>query len=108
MIPAALFVVAVVFFVYVTRTLQQYLALKEFKGPAIAGFSRLWLLRANGSGKMNTIFTEVNDKYGQSSECSLYRTMPLAFHTYAPNILDKCTFAMTLAQDAALEAVLND
>lgn len=72
MVPAVLFVVAVALFVYVTRTLQQYLALKEFKGPAVAGFSRLWLLRANGSGKMNTVFTAVNDKYGQSSTMNIY------------------------------------
>ncbi|CAD0109288.1 unnamed protein product, partial [Aureobasidium uvarum] len=50
-------------FLYAVRTVQQYWALSEFKGPWVAGFSRLWLLRANGSGKMNFAFTAVNDKY---------------------------------------------
>lgn len=46
------------------RTLRQYYALREFKGPRSVGFSRLWLLWANGCGKMHLVFTEVNDKYG--------------------------------------------
>ena len=65
MLPVALIVGLGLFLLYVVRTLQQYWALREFKGPWVAGFSRLWLLRANGSGKMNIAFTEVNDKYGQ-------------------------------------------
>lgn len=65
MLPVALIVGLGLFLLYVVRTLQQYWALSEFKGPWVAGISRLWLLRANGSGKMNLAFTEVNDKYGQ-------------------------------------------
>jgi len=47
-------------------TIQQYLALKQFKGPTIAGFTRLWLLRANSSGKMHKAFTDINNQYGAS------------------------------------------
>jgi hypothetical protein len=65
MLPVAVIVGLGLSLLYVVRTLQQYRALSEFKGPWVAGFSRLWLLRANGSGKMNLAFTEVNDKYGQ-------------------------------------------
>lgn len=65
MLPVVLIVGLCLFLLYVVRTLQQYWALSAFKGPWVAGFSRLWLLRANGSGKMNLAFTEVNDKYGQ-------------------------------------------
>lgn len=64
MLPVALIVALGLLFLYAVRTLQQYWALSEFKGPWIAGFSRLWLLRANGSGEMNLVFTEINDKYG--------------------------------------------
>lgn len=52
-------------------TIKQYLALKEFKGPFVAGFTRLWLLRANSSGEMNRAFTHINDEYGM-----LARTLP--------------------------------
>ena len=55
--------------IYAASTLQQYWALKEFRGPWLAGLSRLWLLKANGSGKMNIAFTDVNDKYGEYSPC---------------------------------------
>lgn len=65
MLPVVLIVGLSLLFLYAVRTLQQYWALSEFKGPWSAGFSRLWLLKANGSGKMNLAFTEVNDKYGQ-------------------------------------------
>ena len=64
MIPAVVLAVGVAFAVFVLRTIRQYYALKDFDGPWSVGFSRLWLLWANGSGKMNTVFTAVNDQYG--------------------------------------------
>lgn len=61
----------VALFVYIAaRTIQQYSALKEFRGPRIAGFTRLWLLRANSSGEMNKAFTHINDQYGKDCACS--------------------------------------
>jgi hypothetical protein len=65
MLPVALILALGLLLLYTVHTLRQYWALSEFKGPWVAGFSRLWLLRANGSGKMNLAFTEVNDEYGQ-------------------------------------------
>lgn len=69
----------------VIRKLRQYYALKDFGGPWSVGFSRLWLLWANGSGKMNIVFTKVNDTYGPTArvaphmlitkDADLYRKM---------------------------------
>lgn len=56
--------IALLFFA-VYRTIRQYYALKQFGGPWSVGFSRLWLLWANGSGKMHLVFTDVNDEYGK-------------------------------------------
>jgi len=65
MLPAiAVAIGALVIFV-LARTCRQYYALKEFGGPWSSGFSRLWLLWANGCGRMNLVFTQVNDKYGK-------------------------------------------
>lgn len=62
---AILVVVSVAVVAYIARTVQQYLALKQFSGPSAAGFTRLWLLQANTSGEMNKVFTQVNDQYGK-------------------------------------------
>lgn len=62
---AILVVVSVAVVAYIARTVQQYLALKQFSGPPAAGFTRLWLLQANTSGEMNKVFTQVNDQYGK-------------------------------------------
>ena len=64
MYPVVLLAAGVAVAIVVYRTLRQYYALKEFGGPWSVGFTRLWLLWANGCGKMNLVFTEVNDKYG--------------------------------------------
>lgn len=48
------------------RKYRQSLALKEFGGHWTTRWTRLWLLRAHSSGRMNHIFTEMNDKYGGS------------------------------------------
>ena len=64
MLSAVVLAVALALAFAVFRKVRQFYALKEFGGPWSAGFSRLWLLWANGSGKMNTVFTQVNDKYG--------------------------------------------
>jgi len=65
MVPIVVIVVGLALALYVFRKIRQFRSLQEFKGPWFAGWSRLWLLRANGSGKMNLVFTEVNDKYGK-------------------------------------------
>jgi len=50
---------------YVFRTVRTYYSLKHFGGHWSVGWSRLWLLRTQGSGEMNKIFTEVNREYGE-------------------------------------------
>ena len=67
MLPALVIGVGLLIAITVGRKLRQYYALRDFDGPWSVGFSRLWLLWANGSGKMNIVFTKVNDQYGKST-----------------------------------------
>lgn len=55
---------------YIVREIRTYTSLKQFGGHWTSGWSRLWLLRTQGSGEMNKRFTEINLKYG---ECFLTR-----------------------------------
>ncbi|KAK0261126.1 hypothetical protein LTS09_004389 [Friedmanniomyces endolithicus] len=50
---------------YLVRAIRTYYSLSHFGGHWVAGWSRLWLLRTQGSGEMNKRFTEVNRKYGE-------------------------------------------
>ncbi len=56
---AVLLVVWIVF-----STLRQYLRLRHIKGPALAGFSQWWLVRAVGGGRTHLDLFEVCEKYG--------------------------------------------
>lgn len=67
MLSAVLVVLGLALVFLIARTLRQASALKDFGGEWSTSYSRLWLLWANGSGKMNTVFTAVNDKYGRFS-----------------------------------------
>lgn len=64
MLSVTLVVIALVAF-YVLRSIQTYLKLSHFGGHWSAGWSRIWLLRTQGSGQMNKIFTTINDRYGE-------------------------------------------
>ncbi|OAA58727.1 Cytochrome P450 [Cordyceps fumosorosea ARSEF 2679] len=44
--------------------LRQYWRLRHFKGPFLAGFSRLWLVRSTWSGRAYLDFWDVTCKYG--------------------------------------------
>ena len=48
----------------VASTWHQASALRQFKGPWSAQFSRLWIYRATTSGRQHEIFTNVNTEYG--------------------------------------------
>jgi len=50
---------------YLVRAIRTYYSLRHFGGHWVADWSRLWLLRTQGSGEMNKRFTEVNRKYGE-------------------------------------------
>ncbi|KAF2841841.1 putative P450 monooxygenase [Patellaria atrata CBS 101060] len=55
------------FLLYIAREIRAYYNLKQFGGPWIVGFSRIWLYRSIMSGRMNIHFTELNDKYGSTA-----------------------------------------
>lgn len=62
---AAAKLVAVCLFVgYVVRAIKTWYNLRQFGGHWSAGWSRLWMLRTQGSGEMNKRFTELNRQYG--------------------------------------------
>ena len=72
MISITLFLVVALAILYVARSIQKFLSLRHFGGHWSAGWSRLWLLRTQGSGEMNKRFTTLNNKYGEcpTSTCS--------------------------------------
>lgn len=78
MIPAALFLVIALVILYVARSIRTFLALRHFGGHWSTGWSRIWLLRTQGSGEMNKRFTAINNKYG---ECHLPVCRVVAFVT---------------------------
>ena len=63
--------VIVLLLLYIHREYRIYSTLKEFGGPPTTGFSRLWLLIATYSGKMNLHFDGVNDEHGMQSLVTL-------------------------------------
>ncbi|CZR65017.1 related to pisatin demethylase (cytochrome P450) [Phialocephala subalpina] len=50
--------------VYVVQTFRSWYRLRHFKGPWLAGISRLWLVRKISGGRFHLDFMEVNQKYG--------------------------------------------
>lgn len=56
-----------IFALYIARVVRQYYALRRFGGHWSAGWSRLWLLRTQGSGEMHKHFTAINKKHGECS-----------------------------------------
>ncbi|KAK2609238.1 hypothetical protein QQS21_002172 [Conoideocrella luteorostrata] len=50
--------------VFVASSLNQYIRLRNFDGPFLAKFSRLWLLQSVRSGKAYLHFWNVTQKYG--------------------------------------------
>lgn len=65
MLSATLILVIALVAVVVARSVRSYLGLNQFGGHWSVGWSRLWLLRTQGSGEMNKRFTEINKKYGE-------------------------------------------
>lgn len=65
----ALALVAILFVVgYVVSTLYQWARLRHFKGPALAGFSQLWLISTVGGGRTHLDLWEACKKYGKSCD----------------------------------------
>lgn len=67
MLPALVLAVGLIVLYRLARKVQLYFSLRDFGGHWTAGWTRLWLLRVNNSGKMNEYFREINEKYGKHS-----------------------------------------
>ncbi|KAK5108219.1 hypothetical protein LTR62_008675 [Meristemomyces frigidus] len=52
---------------YIYNSLRTYYGLRDFGGHWSSGWSRLWMLKTQSSGRMNKIFTKVNLKYGSTA-----------------------------------------
>ena len=89
MLPALVIAFAALLAFVSIRTARQYYALRDFSGPWSVGFSRLWLLWANGSGKMHLVFTKVNDEHGKYTALSS-AIEPSLYH---PAIVVPCSHA---------------
>lgn len=50
---------------YVVLTIRQWARLRHFKGPALAGFSQLWLISRVGGGRTHLDLWEACKKYGK-------------------------------------------
>lgn len=66
MVSAILIVGIALLTYYVVRSVRTYYALKAFGGHWSVGWSRLWLLRTQGSGEMHKRFTAITNEYGES------------------------------------------
>ena len=64
MVPTTLILTIAILTIFVARKLRAYYALKAFGGHWSSGWSRLWLLKTQSSGRMNKIFTDINREYG--------------------------------------------
>jgi len=67
MVPAAVLLSFAILAIIVARQVRRYHALKDFGGHWSAGWSRLWLLKTQSSGRMNKIFTDINKEYGMGN-----------------------------------------
>ncbi|KAK7613908.1 pisatin demethylase [Phyllosticta paracitricarpa] len=52
---------------YVIRLIRRYYALSHFKGPWLAGFSRLYQARVDSSGDMHIHYNRLGEKYGSTA-----------------------------------------
>ncbi|KAM5353563.1 hypothetical protein ACJ41O_000213 [Fusarium nematophilum] len=63
-------------------TWRQYVRLRDFKGPRLAGFSKWWLIRTVGSGRAYLDFWDVTKTYG-----SIARVAPNCLLTDDPDLM---------------------
>lgn len=64
LIRALQLILAAVLLASLGSRLRRYYRLRDFGGPILAGFSRLWLVRAVWSGKAYLEFWDVTRKHG--------------------------------------------
>ncbi|CAG8957256.1 hypothetical protein HYFRA_00010678 [Hymenoscyphus fraxineus] len=77
-----LYVLAPLLTLYLISTFRAWYRLKQFKGPTLAGLTRVWLARRVWGGRMHLDFHEVNQKYG-----SLARVGPNDLVTCDPAVM---------------------
>ncbi|KAM0298168.1 hypothetical protein HYE67_001208 [Fusarium culmorum] len=82
-----------VFVAYVVATLRQWARLRHFKGPALAGFSQLWLISCVGGGRTHLDLWEVCKKYGD-----IARVGPNDLITSDPDLMKHMLNVRTLFQ----------
>ncbi len=61
---------------YIFNTVRAYLRLRHFKGPAIAGFSNLWVFWSTLRGELNERTAEILKKNGESLAFVIFRVDP--------------------------------
>ncbi|KAJ0416782.1 cytochrome P450 [Aspergillus carlsbadensis] len=66
------------------RSLRSYLRLRQFPGPSVAGFTKLWMIRSTLYGRMHLDIAEACKKYGH-----LVRIGPNDLVTDDPEIIRK-------------------
>lgn len=64
--PAVLVGAAGLLFItwYLVSTIRQYLRLRHIKGPLVAGFTQVWLIRCVGGGRTHLDLWGACQKYG--------------------------------------------
>ncbi|KAK3054048.1 hypothetical protein LTR09_004826 [Extremus antarcticus] len=67
MVPAWLILMFALVTLYIARSIRTFIALRHFGGHWSSGWSRLWLLKTQGSGEMNKRFTTITDEYGSTA-----------------------------------------
>lgn len=56
---------------YVVSAIRQWVRLRHFNGPVIAGFSQLWLISRVGGGRTHLDLWEACKKYGEYNKCDV-------------------------------------
>ena len=86
----------------VARAVQTHVSLRHFPGHWSVGWSRIWLLRTQGSGEMHKRFTQANCTHGELTSSSLPLfpvSLPTSGHIFSnfpsqrardPNTVDVC------------------
>lgn len=62
--PLAFIVLGLAFGLVGVQTFYGWYRLRYIKGPFLASFSKIWLIRAVSGGEMHWEFARVNQKYG--------------------------------------------
>lgn len=79
-LSGALLSIAVAAF-FVARTLRAWMRLRHIKGPPLAGFTNLWLVRVIMGGNTHWELGDANEKYGE------FKIMPVVLGLFRDNTI---------------------